>query len=283
VANETVMLAKEYDPKKAKFPVQVTEKLDGAACKIGWEKSRCRAFSRQFGKHFTSVGHITDELGPVLPPGMNVVGELTVDGVPNFKDAGGIIRRLTRDERIKLNIYDYFSDTRPDLSYAERMKMLAVDIPDIKGMQHVRLIPGKTAFNEEEVEDAVRQIFDRNPLAEGAMIRGWGDVGYEPGKRSWNMMRHKPKPTIDLPVHSFEEAVSKEGEPLGMVGRINVLFKGEVVGVGPGKFTHDERKAMWRTRKKYAGKILEVQYMRDPGYSALRQPTAQRWRPDKDA
>lgn len=290
MADATVMLAKEYDPKKASFPVQVTEKLDGFASKFTWVAGHVMAISRQ-DKPIVSVDHITLPLRNLLPRTGNLVGELTVDGVPDFKEAGGIIRRQETDERIALNVYDWYTPATQSLTYSERMKDLSM-FPELF-IPQVRIIPGKTCYNAQEVEDAVQAIFARNPNAEGAMIRGWGDAGYFPGKRSWNMMRYKPKPTLDLPVISFEEAVSKEGEPLGMVGRINCAYGKfdadpeltqlyKIIGVGPGKFTHDERREMWKNRKKYIGKILEVQYMRDPGYDALRQPTAQRWRPDKD-
>jgi DNA ligase-1 len=281
MADATVMLAREYDPKKVVFPVQVTEKLDGFAADFHFGVGQVVGRSRQ-DKPYQSVDHICKFLyGRLQHRGWHLIGELTVAGVPDFKEAGGIIRRQETDERIRLNVYDWYTPRSLNLTYSERMKDLAL-FPELIGGP-VAVIPGKTCWNAEEVEAAIAAIFERNPNAEGAMIRGWGDVGYLPGKRSWNMMRYKPKPTMDLPVHSFEEAVSGDGAPLGMVGRINVNYNGpHYIGVGPGKFTHEERKEMWRNRKKYVGKILEVQYMRDPGYAALRQPTAQRWRPDKD-
>lgn len=104
---------------------------------------------------------------------------------------------------------------------------------------------------------------------------------YDVAKRSHGMMKLKPKPTADLRVVGFEEAVSKDGTPLGMIGRIVCEYKGLHIGVGPGKFNHAERISIWNKRAGFVGAILEVQYMKDDSYEALRQPTAQQWRYDK--
>ena len=75
-----------------------------------------------------------------------------------------------------------------------------------------------------------------------------------------------------------------------MVGRINVLYKGEVIGAGPGKMKHIERKAIWDLYSgglplvDVAGDMLiaEVAFMRDPSYKALREARFSRWRTDKN-
>jgi ATP-dependent DNA ligase len=134
------------------------------------------------------------------------------------------------------------------------------------------------------------------------------DKPFQPGKRCWGLGRYKPQPTIDLEVVSFEEAVSEAGEGLGMVGRVNVRLIREwplgeapagwkavsgdlrnlwekIVGVGPGKLTHEERTRWWNDYNVgalSAGNIYaEIKYMPDPAYEALRQPTVQRLRTDK--
>lgn len=105
-------------------------------------------------------------------------------------------------------------------------------------------------------------------------------------------------------VESFEEATANEtidgppkGTPLGRVGRINVVLRRQgrplaIVGVGPGKLTHDELKALWEaatpinpalTNNRWPGEkyCAEIKYMPDKSYDALRQPTIQRLRTDK--
>jgi hypothetical protein len=105
----------------------------------------------------------------------------------------------------------------------------------------------------------------------------------------------KPVPTIDLLVVGFEEAHSEDGNPLGMVGRVNAEYNTmgfdtegavhnyQIIGVGPGALNHTERKNLWRMYKqgKFTPRIAEIRYMRDDSYDALRQPTFKQWRDDK--
>ena len=96
------------------------------------------------------------------------------------------------------------------------------------------------------------------------------------------MLKLKWKATLDLPVVSYEQAVSKDGKLLPMVGRINVKHNGKVTGVGPGKMTHAERIAAWSRGSRDAGRIIEVAYMPDESYGGLREGRFYRYRPDKD-
>ena len=77
--------------------------------------------------------------------------------------------------------------------------------------------------------------------------------------------------------------------------RINCWYKDQVIGVGPGKMKHAERKLEWEAWENAVqhdavpegplvtgkGRVLQVEYKKDPSYEALREPTFQCWRPDK--
>ena len=81
-----------------------------------------------------------------------------------------------------------------------------------------------------------------------------------------------------------------------MVGRLIVSYKGLTIGVGPGRLTHGERTSLWTCREAYLrteqdghrwkellpGRIAQIKYKADDSYDALRQPTFQHWRPEKD-
>lgn len=285
MSNETIMLAKSYKPgMKVQYPVQVTEKLDGVAMKFYKEAGEVKAISRN-GKFVpTSVDHIIEYLVPRLIEGDVIIGELYIPNKP-FKDISGAVRREEPCPELQLFMYDFIGGSWPDptvIEYADRINSgldVVIDTPD----SPVQLIHGLSAYNEEELLEILESFQRNNPDAEGVVIRSWygEDSYFKEGKRSKGMLKYKPKPTVDLEVVSFEEATSKDGEPLGMIGRINVLYKGNVIGVGPGKSTHAERKTMYENSEDFIGKIAEIEYMRDPSYEALRQPTFQRWREDK--
>ena len=82
--------------------------------------------------------------------------------------------------------------------------------------------------------------------------------------------------------------MSKNSEPLGMVGSLIAMYKGKPVGVGPGKLSHEERRDLWKEYMAVVSRyiitpprIAQVKVKRDPSYSGLRQPTFQHWRDDQ--
>ncbi|MCP4647185.1 MAG: hypothetical protein GY852_05520, partial [bacterium] len=93
----------------------------------------------------------------------------------------------------------------------------------------------------------------------------------------------KRQDTLDLMVVGFEEAIDKHGFPKGMVGRIQIMYKGKQIGAGPGKLSHVERTKYWDIYKKglFLPQLAEIAYKPDPSYDALREARFQCWRSDK--
>lgn len=280
MGNTTIMLAKDWEPKKFVPGSFVSQKLDGVPVKM-WEDQNgtIHAVSRQ-GEDIRSIEHIKADFASFnLPIFTCVVGELYIPG-EYFKDISGMVRSHDQQLDLELYLYDYLNAETYDVRY-ERMLSLELK-PSIKSVYYLpNGMRQHQVFNVEDILDCIEWA-DRTPTVEGIIIRPPHSLVEPAGTRSWGLMRYKPTPTLDLTVHSFEEAVSKDKEPLGMVGRINVYYNGQVTGCGPGKLTHKERTEVWNEQSKWIGTIAEVQYMRDPSYEGLRQPTFQRWRPDKD-
>lgn len=313
-----IMLATTLDEKKIKFPVDVTVKLDGVAADFHKTPRGWTVQSRQ-GKPILSVGHIIDYLNTNFKSAAvntHVVGELTHIEHEAFKDAGGIIRRKEKNEGIILNVYDVYRPEYPNDTYEMRKSYIKKFCANRQGMFYskgslaykiIQAVPlVATVANSGELNrllDKVPEMMNESPRIEGfviRMLRG-ADSFYKVNKRSKGMMRFKPKPTLDLQVVSFEEATANkvmtfmdeqftEGEGLRAVGRINVLYKGSVVGVGPGCLTHKERRELWTRYNKFIQDggdmdkrklIAEVEFMLDPNYDGLRQPVFKRWRTDK--
>jgi len=310
-----IMLARSFDANKIDFPAEVSVKLDGVAADFYKTDNGWACQSRQ-GKPLPSTAHIISALNKSLkeiPTNTHIIGELTVVGVDDFKDAGGIIRRKEADERIVLNIYDCYVAGAEAEIYFDRVKRIKeimnrcscrVDKGPIT-WSLVRRVPVRGIVHSlHELQpylDAVPDMMDTSALYEGLMIRSLAGPNsrYNIGKRSWNMMRYKFTPTLDLEVVRFEEATAnksmtflgthyKEGDGLNAVGRIVVLYKGSEIGVGPGTLTHVERRELWENyiglnKPDLTGKglIAEVEYMLDKSYEALRQPVFKRWRKDK--
>lgn len=323
------MLAKSYDESKLEYPVEVSIKLDGVAADFYRSPNGWVCQSRQ-GKPLVSAGHIVKWLNNnyrSAPVNTHIIGELTVMGVSAFKEAGGIIRRQEVDDRIVLNVYDMYTVGHENLPYSQRINDMAALLKKAKKealqasegvswyiIQRVPVVAN--AKNPTELKQhfkSLPKLMEQSDLFEGFMVRNLNGKHsrYGIGKRSWGMLKYKPKPSVDLQVHSFEEATAnktmtflgeefEKGEGLRAVGRINVLYSTgassdgkneytdyDVIGAGPGCLTHEERRELWEryvaNGKQIDGVLIaEIEYMLDKNYDALRQPVFKRWRTDKD-
>ena len=287
-----MMLAKNLSAlkKPLKFPVLVSEKLDGMAAVFTTESSgRVSVLSRQ-NKPILSVEHIIEELESLhLPSGSMVFGELHIPNTP-FKDACGRIRRKSLCLEIKLGVFDYFISKFPKEEYESRIATFEFyQDPLIEQKQYVHLISYFWARSDKDLkkwEDFILKSAEEagNPNPEGIMIRPSSHI-FQPSKRSWDMLRKKKQATIDLAISHFEEAVDKDGNLKGMVGRINVFYKGKVIGIGAGKLPHNERQVLWERQEEgvdYTGIIIEIAYKPDPSYKALREARFIQFRLDKE-
>lgn len=282
MTDDVIMLAKEIDYSRIQYPVSVFEKLDGVASDLykplGTNLGDVLVRARS-GDPLYSVQHIQDALKVYLKGGEHFIGELYIQG-KKFKDISGKVRGHDNAPELKLMIYDFYSEGSEELHYIDRMAHL-LGLP--KKNPAFMVIPGTYIQTEEALRKWIGEFLKDHPDAEGVVVRSHHgkDSTYRIGKRSWGLMRFKRTQTLDLRVKGFEEAISKDGKPLGMVGRINVEYKGVVSGVGPGKLTHDERRAIWNDRESFLNQIAEVKAMVDPSYNALREGRFYRWRPDK--
>lgn len=306
-----VMLAKNMEEGKLRFPLFLSEKIDGIAYTIFKLGGKMFHVSRQ-NKPLQSIQHVVNEAERYLSNGDRLVGELYIPEM-DFKDSGGIIRRHRPDERIRFGVYDcifghdkhmpfseryaksqmkfadraYLHSLRQELTPQVRAKEYDVnEYPVIAWLgQYEVLTPSDLPPIKQMLQDTTIQ-----PTFEGWMYRSAEHL-FVSGKRSWGMARETMQGSIDLRVVSVEEAISKTGEPLGRVGRINVHYPHkqgrnykDQIGVGPGKLTHLKAAIMWNNREQWiAGRpIIEIKFKIDPSYAALRQPTYQAWRRDKD-
>lgn len=283
----TIALATEYDPTKFTSGMFVSQKLDGVPIKL-WidnERGTPHHCTRQ-NTQLKSIDHVLDAAASILPRDVEFVGELYIPKT-SFKDISGQVRANAPAPDLQLFIYDVIMR----IPY-NRRKNVWEQFTQL-GHRTIRSVydmpNGLEQHHCDDIEDADTAIawaestWKDGMGVEGLVFRNPNLLPTQAGKRCKGFQRYKPKPTIDLRIVGFEEAVSEAGVPLGMVGRINVLYNGETIGVGAGRLSHADRRIIFANPAAYVGRIIEVQYMLDPTYKALRQPTFQRFRPDKDA
>ena len=78
-------------------------------------------------------------------------------------------------------------------------------------------------------------------------------------KRTSNLLKCKVMQTCDLQIIGLEEGLGRLSRTLG---RINVDYKGFVVGVGSG-FSDLDRQRFWNHKDELIGRIIEVQYFEE--------------------
>lgn len=260
-----MMFSKPYNKDKVKFPCYVSRKYDGVPV-IFWVEDGVLHHATRQGNQVTSIDHIIANIQDMvdkykLEDGFICCGEVYKKDTP-FKDISGDIRR----GRPALGlVFIMFEEPK---GYA--------NLTSIHDYEFLFLPEEWTCNYQEDVDKLLTEFSDD---WEGMMIRH-GE--YEHGKRSWNSMKFKREPTLDLEVVEVIQSKDKHGNLKDMIGSFDCKYKDGVVRVGAGKLSHAERKEVWSNPEKYVGKIIEVKHMKDDSYDALRQPTFQRWRFDKD-
>ena len=273
---ETIELAKNWNAGKMQFPAVFQQKMDGMPVRFIRTSTGINAVSRQ-GEPVTSVQHICDQLYSLIE-GECVVLEVLVPGLP-FKTSTGLIRQSKKQVPEAVG-YLFDAVIKNEITYLGRLQKASITVLGdcIKPMPHQKIV-----YSAAAAQLAMEALQLAVPDCEGACLH-FIDKLFEPGKRYWTFQRMKPEPTIDLELHSYEEAIDQYGNPKGMVGRINVKYRGKIIGIGPGKMTHDERIYEWEVGGRIDGKprIIEVKYKPDDTYDALREARFFRFRPDKE-
>ena len=272
--SDVMQLCKEYNPKRLSFPVFVSEKLDG----VPGVYTKQKLVSRQ-NKPLLGVQWMHDMLCNYIPNGYTIIGEHYEFGKP-FKYISGKVRKNAQYTEAHLYLFEFVEDgTQYDLfSRMEQLKQWHFFLP-----QHVRdvvhVIPQFICHSDNAVQQFTHTLEEEGGK-EGSVVRSTN--GKFDLTRSWDSQKIVFDKLLDLRVCAFEEAVSKYGEPKGMIGALYVSYKGKSVKVGAGKMTHTERKLVWDNPEQYIGKICKVKAKVDPTYDKLRQPTFQAWHEDKE-
>ena len=294
MSKATVMLGKTAKPKLIDTAswYTVSEKLDGQPVRIKWNRDtrKLEAVTRQ-DKPVTSIDHILDSLynqvsdiSGDIGGYPEIAGELYIPGLGSAEISGKARKHETCPD-LKLYMFPEFQDGLCPTEHVRFIPYVSVS----GGMLSEELfnIHGEISVSQ-WLHDSLSPFTINKHTSEafeGYIARLVGDE-WTHGKRSNNYLKIIEDPTIDLRVVGFEEAVSKEGAPLGRVGAFVCEWKGETCKVGAGKLSHAEASALLQQFvgdgiSSCAPLIIEVKYKQDAKYTSPRQPTFQRFRYDK--
>lgn len=276
----TVQLAKNIEDVSLKAEsFLITEKLDGVNLTAIKKDNEVRFFTRN-GKEVLGLTSLSEEYMK-LPDGVYGGEALYTGQLPRkerYRMTAGEINSDRTDKEITHYLFSYLTldawrDGKSEMTYRDEHKFLKEVVTE--DLQFIKL--------PEEFAEATSLPENLNAWMnqddrEGAMLR-YLDSVYE-FKRSSNLLKIKPKRTIDLRVIDYVEHKHKN-----KLGALVVSFHGNRVNVGSG-YTDEERIKLWFQRDSLLGKIIELQYMElsenRAGKKSLRFPVFLRLREDKD-
>ena len=284
-----VMLAEDYfdneDKIKGKFII--TKKLDGNR-NVAINDTIVKLFTRQ-GKPNEGFTDIETELS-LLPKGFAYDGEFIANTNKDLSSAD-LYRETTskvRKDGIKTDVIFHIFDMIPmwdfkngicNMSCIKRKQLLHNTLSKLN-LKWIKEVPMLYAGEDKNmVIELLNQMIE---LKEEGVMVNIADAPYE-NKRTKNILKVKKMQTCDLEIVGFEEG---EGRLKGTLGRINILYKGNKVGVGSG-FSDADRSFFWENRRDLIGKIVEIQFFEQSknaktGEFSLRFPIFIKLRLDKN-
>lgn len=285
-----VMLAHEFKKHghKVKGKFFITLKLDGNRCLCVREGDSVKFFTRK-GKPVEDMTELEEQFMK-LPSGYVYDGELLAseEDTPS-NELFSATQKTTRKKGEKLNldfhIFDMlpvseFREGKSKLTYEKRRAQLDVLQQHVNGQENIFILPVLyEGTNIAMVTHFASWAIENQH--EGVMINTAN--GLYTATRTANLLKYKEFDSGDLLVVSVEKAI--DGQFEGLMGRVNVEFRGNLVGVGSG-FKIAERREYMENPDAIVGKIIEVRYFEETkdektGQPSMRFPTFKGIRHDK--
>lgn len=287
-----VMLAEPYEKKEAKVKGQfyVTLKIDGNRCTAFVKDGEVKFFTRKGQPIFGLVE--LEEQFKLLPDAV-YDGELLLINKDNLNSADlfRATQKVVRKDgdKVGLDFHVFDSVTHADFEngksvrvYAQRRNLLEnlFSRESIAELQNVKLLP--VLYVGEDKQMIARLVaWAEEQGFEGVMVNTAD--GHYVTKRTADLLKVKTMHSADLLVMSAEKAI--DGQFEGLLSRVNVEYKGNLVGVGSG-FTLEDRRNFIDDPDLIVGKIIEVQFFEESkdektGQPSLRFPVYKGIRHDK--
>lgn len=259
------MLATPLTSIKKPLPeyVYVQPKLDGHRCMAALKGGEIKLWSRG-GKYITTLEHLHAPLKRIFDGRENMVldGELYIHGM-KLQDIGSLIKRqqpCTSD--IEYAVFDVYFPTLPHLQFDERWERLDLYF------RYIRC--GVYQLPTHSVAATNLTVFCNDYRAQGyeGAIARLPDGLYEPGMRVPQVIKIK----------EFLDAEFEVRNVFRSDRDVVMLDCGGFDVTAPG--THAQKEKIFKSRKKYIGKLITVQFAHWTKDKKPAQPVALRFRED---
>jgi DNA ligase-1 len=280
------LLAESYfdEADKLKDEFIITDKLDGSRMLIIKENGVIKCFSRQ-GQPILGLVEIEED-AKQLPDNSMSDGEILLDLNLPSAELFRATQKESRKDGEKRNLVFHMFDHLPLSEFKEgkskkdclTRKTELHDMLQKLDLKWIKEVPMLyVGSDKEKVPEYLNKAISEEK--EGIMVST--AKGLYQTKRTKDLLKVKKFSTVDLKIVGFEEG---EGRLTGTLGRMNVDYKGHVVGVGSG-YSDSDRQFVWNNRDNLLGTIVEVQFFEETknqdGGISLRFPVFVRLRDDK--
>lgn len=259
------MLASKFDMlavKKKKsdivFPCYGQPKLDGLRA-LAYLDGDVVCIQSRTKTIFESVGHIADQLRPLLIKYPNIVldGELYTNIIP-FEVLVGLVKTKYISEEdeialkmVKYHIYDMIDRDNESLQYVQRYSFIKKNIPKLKPNNYLEVVQTELIETIDEVKELFSKFVEEG--YEGLMLRNVDSL-YRQNYRSHDLQKYKEFFEDEFKIIGFNEG---DGRDKGSVIWICITPENKEFKVRP-KGTLPFRKMLFQNGDKYIGKMLTV-------------------------
>jgi ATP-dependent DNA ligase len=259
--------------KKAAWPVDVQIKLDGLRAKARRIGGKVTLLPRsgQVSEAY-DVRHVIEQLS-WLPEGMELDGEIYVHGL-KLQQIASLAKRWREESRVLVyHVYDvpmFKTDRSP--AWSVRSGWLRAGVKVSANVQQVETFQAR---GEDDVETFAQRF--RADGYEGAIVR-LRDGVYECGFRSASLLKVKEHLGDEFEVIGCEQGIGKD------VGTATFLCKtkeGKEFSARM-KGTLEARRAFWKNRASYMGKMLTVSFVRWTLEGKPQEPVGEVFREARD-
>ena len=261
-----VMLAEKFSDNVSKVEgkeFSVTMKLDGIRCIAIKDGNSVNLFSRQ-GQPIEGLTEIESEL---LKHSSNLFvldGELLIsdtDGIPSkdqYKATTKIVRKDGKKTGITFRAFDLlmleeFRNQKCNTSYKQRREVLELLFDDT---EYIKVLP--VLYSGTDISKIYEILNEVRANGEEGIMLNINDAPYE-FKRTKNLLKVKIMNDCDLEIIGFEDG---QGRLAGTLGRLNVDYKGNILGVGSG-FSDEQRKWFWENQNDLIGRVVTIKYFEE--------------------
>lgn len=273
-----VMLAESYEKKKDKVKGKfyITTKLDGNRCLVVKENNIVSFFTRK-GQPIDGLSQLTEEFANfqdnrVYDGELLLVNKDNLNSADLFRATQKVVRKDGEKKDLEFHMFDTlplseFRVGKSKKKYEQRRNELELMFGKAKDLKFVQIVE----VLYEGIDKTMIPVYASAVEADGGegVMVNTAD-GYYQTKRVTDLLKVKSMKTADLLVMNIEKAI--DGQFEGLLGRVNVEYKGNLVGVGSG-FTLEQRRQFIENPDEICGKIIEVQFFEESQDEKTGQPS----------